>query len=50
VLEGVALEDRLVLNPSDSINDGDVVAIAPPVKQAAAAATKGGPKAEKAAQ
>ena len=43
VLEGVALEDRLVLNPSDSINEGDVVAIAPPVKQAAAAGDKAAP-------
>lgn len=51
VLEGVSLEDQLVLNPSDSLSNGDQVAIAPPVKQAAAAADKGGKAASsKAAQ
>ena len=30
VLEGVTTEDQLVLNPSDSLNDGDQVAVAPP--------------------
>jgi RND family efflux transporter MFP subunit len=34
VLEGVAPSDRLVLNPSDSLAEGDVVAVAPPAKGA----------------
>src|SRR3954471_15451861 len=32
VLEGVSPKDRLVLNPPDSLNNGDEVAIAPEVK------------------
>jgi hypothetical protein len=32
VLEGVSLNDQLVLNPSDSISEGDKVAIAPAAK------------------
>lgn len=44
VLEGVAATDQLVLNPSDSLNDGDQVAIAPaattPVAKASAAKAK----------
>ena len=38
VLEGVAIEDQLVLNPSDSLSDGDQVAVAPPDKPAPAKA------------
>jgi RND family efflux transporter MFP subunit len=34
VLEGVAPTDQLVLNPSDSLAEGDVVAVAPPAKGA----------------
>jgi hypothetical protein len=30
VLEGVTAKDQLVLNPSDSLAEGDAVAIAPP--------------------
>jgi RND family efflux transporter MFP subunit len=40
VLEGVAPTDRLVLNPSDSLAEGDPVAVAPPAKSAAAPAAK----------
>lgn len=39
VLDGLAASDQLVLNPSDSLADGDVVAIAP----AAAASAKAAP-------
>jgi RND family efflux transporter MFP subunit len=38
-LEGVTLKDQLVLNPPDSINQGDKVSVAPP-----AAPAKKGPK------
>jgi RND family efflux transporter MFP subunit len=41
VLEGVALTDQLVLNPSDSVADGDVVALGKPAAAASAAAAKG---------
>ncbi|MDB5926593.1 MAG: efflux transporter periplasmic adaptor subunit [Betaproteobacteria bacterium] len=34
VIEGVAPTDQLVLNPSDSLAEGDVVAVAPPAKGA----------------
>jgi multidrug efflux pump subunit AcrA (membrane-fusion protein) len=34
VLDGVSPSDRLVLNPSDSLADGDQVAIAPAEKPA----------------
>lgn len=37
VLDGVKPNDVLVLNPSDSIADGDKVAVAPPAKSASAA-------------
>ena len=37
VLEGVTLSDKIVLNPSDSLADGDQVAIAPAEKQPAPA-------------
>jgi hypothetical protein len=37
VLEGVAPSDQLVLNPSDSLAEGDVVAVAQPGKGAAPA-------------
>ena len=37
VLEGVSPGDQLVLNPSDSLADGDVVAVAPTVKSQPAA-------------
>ena len=50
ILEGVSLQDQLVLNPSDSLNDGDQVAVAPAVKQAAAAEKAGAGKAAKAEQ
>ena len=40
VLEGVTTEDQLVLNPSDSLNDGDQVVVAPPAKTAPAKAAK----------
>jgi RND family efflux transporter MFP subunit len=43
VLEGVSMEDQLVLNPSDSLTAGDVVAVAPAAKPAAAAAAKTDP-------
>jgi RND family efflux transporter MFP subunit len=36
VLEGVSAKDQLVLNPSDSLAEGDVVAVAPTAKPAAA--------------
>jgi RND family efflux transporter MFP subunit len=36
VLEGVAESDRLVLNPSDSLADGDVVVVAPAAPASAA--------------
>jgi len=49
VLEGVTIEDQLVLNPSDSLNDGDQVSVAPPAKPAAAA-NAGPDKAAKAAK
>jgi RND family efflux transporter MFP subunit len=35
VLEGVTTSDKLVLNPSDSLADGDQVAIAPAAKESA---------------
>jgi hypothetical protein len=37
VLDGLAANQRLVLNPSDSLTDGDQVAIAPAAKDAAPA-------------
>jgi RND family efflux transporter MFP subunit len=40
VLEGVSATDQIVLNPADSLNEGDVVAVAPPAKSAAAASGK----------
>jgi RND family efflux transporter MFP subunit len=33
LLDGVTAGDRLVLNPSDSLAEGDVVALAPPTKE-----------------
>jgi RND family efflux transporter MFP subunit len=39
VLDGIGPDEQLILNPSDSISDGDKVAIAPPAKDAPA---KGG--------
>ena len=36
VLDGVTLEDQLVLNPADSLAEGDEVAVAPASKEAAA--------------
>jgi RND family efflux transporter MFP subunit len=47
VLEGVDASDKLVLNPSDSIADGDQVAIAPPESEDAKGA-KGSPAGKKA--
>ncbi len=43
VLEGVTIGDRLVLNPSDSLADGDIVAVAgaAPVVPSASGATAG---------
>jgi RND family efflux transporter MFP subunit len=38
VLEGITTADQLVLNPSDSLTDGDQVAVAPPDKPAPAKA------------
>ena len=38
VLDGITASDRLVLNPSDSLAEGDVVALAPAPKEAASAA------------
>ena len=35
VLDGVGVKDRLVLNPPDSMADGDQVAIAPAAADAA---------------
>jgi RND family efflux transporter MFP subunit len=35
VLSGVQANDRLVLNPPDALNDGDVVALQPPAQAAA---------------
>ncbi|MGO4328599.1 efflux RND transporter periplasmic adaptor subunit [Cupriavidus sp. 2TAF22] len=40
VLDGVGAQDRLVLNPSDSIADGDRVALAPASPASAPAATE----------
>ena len=40
VVEGVKPADVLVLNPSDSIADGDRVAIAPPAPKTGASAAK----------
>ena len=37
VLDGVSAKDRLVLNPPDSLADGDLVAVAPAAGEAAAA-------------
>jgi RND family efflux transporter MFP subunit len=37
VLDGIEASDRLVLNPSDSLAEGDVVALAPVAKDAASA-------------
>src|SRR5262249_25408347 len=34
VLEGVTAKDQIVLNPSDSLNEGDKVVVAPPEKKA----------------
>jgi len=45
VLEGVGATDRLVLNPSDSLADGDVVTPAPEERAAPASAARAGPKA-----
>ena len=39
VLEGVGAKDQLVLNPPDSLNDGDKVVVAPPPAPAAKAET-----------
>jgi RND family efflux transporter MFP subunit len=51
VLEGLTTADQVILNPSDSLAEGDQVAIAPPAKQAAAEAEKAvGAKAAKAVQ
>ena len=36
VLEGVSAKDQLVLNPSDSLAEGDIVAVAPATKPGAA--------------
>jgi RND family efflux transporter MFP subunit len=44
VLDGVAASDRLVLNPSDSIADGDPVAFAPPAAASAVKASASGGK------
>ncbi|HKX44800.1 MAG TPA: efflux RND transporter periplasmic adaptor subunit [Burkholderiaceae bacterium] len=33
LLDGIVAADRLVLNPSDSLAEGDVVALAPPTKE-----------------
>ena len=33
LLEGIGANDRIVLNPSDSLADGDVVALAPAAKE-----------------
>jgi multidrug efflux pump subunit AcrA (membrane-fusion protein) len=42
ILDGVATSDRLVLNPSDALADGDVVrATAAPVASSASGAGKG---------
>jgi RND family efflux transporter MFP subunit len=43
VVEGVKPADVLVLNPSDSLADGDRVAIAPPTAKAGASAAKEAP-------
>jgi RND family efflux transporter MFP subunit len=40
LLEGVEASERIVLNPSDSLSEGDQVTIAPPAKEAPAAARK----------
>ena len=37
VLDGVSAKDRVVLNPPDSLADGDLVALAPAAGEAAAA-------------
>jgi RND family efflux transporter MFP subunit len=50
VLEGLTPTDQLILNPSDSIADGDQVAIAPAAKQASAEGGKGSTKAAKAVE
>ena len=34
IVDGLAATDRLVLNPSDSLADGDEVAVVPPSKDA----------------
>jgi RND family efflux transporter MFP subunit len=49
VLEGVSLEDQLVLNPADSLSDGDPVAVAPAKAEPAAAAKSAGVDAAKSA-
>ena len=49
VLEGVTTSDEIVLNPQDSLTDGDQVAIAPPQPAKGAKADKAS-KAEKAAK
>ncbi|MEO8154508.1 MAG: efflux RND transporter periplasmic adaptor subunit [Rhizobacter sp.] len=41
VIDGINAADRLVLNPSDSLADGDEVAIASAAKEAPASAAKG---------
>ncbi len=40
LLEGVQAAEQIVLNPSDSLGEGDHVTIAPPAKEAPAAARK----------
>jgi RND family efflux transporter MFP subunit len=42
VLDGVAPGDRLVLNPADSLLEGDVVAVAPPAVEAGASGPASG--------
>jgi RND family efflux transporter MFP subunit len=45
VLDGLATSDEIVLNPPDSLTEGDLVAVAPqPAVKAAAAKGEGGPK------
>jgi len=43
VLAGIAAGDRLVVNPSDSLAEGDAVAVAPGAEDAAASAPRGRP-------
>ena len=41
VLDGVTANDRLVLNPPDSLTEGDQVAVAPPAARPDAPPAKG---------